>query len=359
LKAAVNKKELLAHIFFWVLYIAWAQKQILSDLDVDAIYPFWTILLNYVTELSIVYFVACIVLPVLHKKKKIVAGIALGLFCLAAYMIIIYLLETRVEPYIYKTPAVDFSFSEVVNGLSWRFLKFLFFGIAYYFLKEAFRLEREKHIAAKEKINQQLQLEEARRQVMEKEKLALENAALRAKINPHLLFNTLAVFRNSLLRSDQEAAKAMLDFSEMMRYTTSTEGPDGLVPVTEELQNIKRLINVHQYQFNHKLQIKYTEEGQLGGRIPAQVFITLVENGFKYGQLYDPENPLTIHLKISEENILSFSLQNKKRTDTVLPGGGIGMEYIRNRLQQVYGNDFTLHIENGPDHYAVQVIIEI
>jgi len=93
------------------------------------------------------------------------------------------------------------------------------------------------------------QLHVARRKAMEAAELradllAAETVALRSKVDPHLLFDSLAVV-SDVMASDVRAARNLLsDLSELLRASLGRDGR-GLVSLDEELGHVRRVLNIH------------------------------------------------------------------------------------------------------------------
>jgi two-component system, LytTR family, sensor kinase len=74
--------------------------------------------------------------------------------------------------------------------------------------------------------------------------LAAETAALRSKVNPRLLFDSLSIV-SEVMGSDVRAARNVLsDLSELLRASLGRDGR-ALIPLNEELDLLRRVLNVH------------------------------------------------------------------------------------------------------------------
>jgi two-component system, LytTR family, sensor kinase len=81
-----------------------------------------------------------------------------------------------------------------------------------------------------------------------------------------------------------------------------------------------------------------------------------VENALKYGVLKDPDNPLSIRLKISEEKIW-FQVTNKILQNPEVVSNGIGLNNIEKRLHRTYGNGFTCTLNRDHSFYSTILTI--
>jgi two-component system, LytTR family, sensor kinase len=93
------------------------------------------------------------------------------------------------------------------------------------------------------------QLHVARRKAMEAavlraDLLAAETTALRSKVDPHLLFESLSIVSH-VMGSDVRAARNVLsDLSELLRASLGSDGR-ALVSLNEELNHVRRVLNIH------------------------------------------------------------------------------------------------------------------
>lgn len=202
----------------------------------------------------------------------------------------------------------------------------------------------------KENLDIQLRL-----QHMENEKVIAEKQFLQSQINPHFLYNTLNFFYAKSLGLSQELAESVLLLSDIMRYSLEkNENSNGMVLLQDEIGHINNVIRINQYRFNNRLKINFLVSGNTASaRIIPLVLITLVENAFKHGELFDPSFPVTLALTIDEEkHSILFSVQNKKKTGPKEMGTGIGLENTRRRLNFAYGDKHSVIINDTDESYT-------
>lgn len=325
-------------IFLWKLSINYSQN--------PNHFMFWGTFLLFLEYVFAFYIFALYLLPRFLIPRKYIQFFCGVVVFLLVYLSIDYFFEMVVEKVLYGV-RYNISILKFALIVSHYYFLFGFIGALYYFANRTLINERR--------------LRQAEKSLHEKERLELENAALLAKINPHLLYNTLNAFYSRFVRSgDEDAAEAMLGFSKMMRYTIHQQNNEnGLVPLTEELTNIQRLIHIYQFQYNHTLHIQYMQQGGANGRVPAHTLLTLVENALKYGQLQNPTEPVVITVNAETAGQLRFTLHNAKRADNPEKGTGIGVHFVQKRLEQVYQKNFTFTIQNNPTTYSITIILRL
>ena len=204
-------------------------------------------------------------------------------------------------------------------------------GVKAYFLNE----EEKKHLA---------QLKE--------QSLKQQLDYLRYQINPHFIMNTLNNI-HALVDIDPEQAKdSIVDMSRMMRYLLY-ESDKQYVSLNNAVIFLKKYLNL--------MKLRYTDQVNVNVDVPENcsedialaplVFIPFVENAFKHGVAYD--KPSTIDIDIEKKNgRLLFHCHNTK-SHAKHEYGGVGLSNVTKRLELIYGNDYSLNIDNGEETYDV------
>lgn len=199
-----------------------------------------------------------------------------------------------------------------------------------------------------------------RQKELVKQKMDAELAAIKYQINPHFLFNSLSFIYSKTVPLSEEVSNAVLLLSDIMRYALGKEeDAEGKVALSQELTHLKNVIEINQMRFNNKLNIQYSEEiNNPNARITPLVLITLVENAFKHGDLLDPANPLVIRLETNEK-IISFIINNKKKKGTKELSTGIGLNNVKQRLQLMYADKHTFAVKENDDFYTAALTINL
>ncbi|HEV2703767.1 MAG TPA: histidine kinase [Steroidobacteraceae bacterium] len=179
---------------------------------------------------------------------------------------------------------------------------------------------------------------------------------LRAQIEPHFLFNTLATVR-MLVRHDRIAAVEMLD--NLMRYLsealpTLRQDESSL---SEELQLVAAYLRIHQIRMGARLSYELMVPEHLGTeRIPTMLLLTLVENALKHGI-----NPAVEGGSIQVSAARGDAALVLKVSDTgdglsVTEGHGMGLANIRARLSMLYGDGAILSLARNASHGMVATV---
>ncbi len=194
----------------------------------------------------------------------------------------------------------------------------------------------------------------------EQEKLLLEYAFLRSQVNPHFLHNTLNVLFSQAMEYSQELADNICKLSRMMRYSMeSIEHDSDKVPVQKELDNLKLLIEINNIRFADSRAIQYEIVGEPNGQmLPPLSIITIVENAFKYGDLKDPDHPLTIRVVLRPQQVY-FYCRNKKRKNNLQLSSGIGITNLSKRLDVAFKNKYNMDAKDEEGFYTFELTLNM
>lgn len=192
---------------------------------------------------------------------------------------------------------------------------------------------------------------------LERENLEQQLEYLKYQINPHFLMNTLNNI-HALVDIDQEQAKeSIVELSKIMRFVLY-DGSKQKVPLGRELQFLENYIQLMRMRVTDKVSIHVTMPEMIPDyEIPPLMLITFVENAFKHGVSYQQPSFINISINI-EGRQLFFHCENSKISQAEDKYGGVGLANAKRRLELIYGNQFTLNI-NDADTYQVDLIIPL
>ena len=193
---------------------------------------------------------------------------------------------------------------------------------------------------------------------LEKENLEQQLEYLRYQINPHFFMNTLNNI-HALVDIDPEKAKdTILELSKMMRFVLY-EGDKKGVPLTREFDFIRHYIQLMKLRYTDKVKITVELPAEVPDKqIPPLMLITFIENAFKHGISYQHESFIHIKADIEREQ-LRFLCRNSKADMPNQEKGGVGLQNVKQRLNLLYDNNYTLNIEDETDVYNVELTIPL
>jgi signal transduction histidine kinase len=185
--------------------------------------------------------------------------------------------------------------------------------------------------------------------------VASELSALRSKLNPHFLFNTLHSII-ALTRRDPGAAEtALFQFSDMLRYVLDTErsGVDR-VTLDAELDFVRDYLELEQLRLGQRLRVEWELDPDAGEHpLPALSLQPLVENSIKHA--FNPHSrPGVLRIATRREErdgSLTVSVSDDGPgvdEDAIARSPGLGIRTIRRRLQLDYGGRASFLVRTAP-----------
>ncbi len=179
-------------------------------------------------------------------------------------------------------------------------------------------------------------------------KTQAELQTLQSRINPHFLYNALNSIA-SLIHIDADRAEDMtLKLSKLFRYSINTQN-ENLTSVNEEVEIVNTYLDIERVRFGDRINFKIDVfEDVLNAQIPRFILQPLIENAIKHG-LNDKVEGGEISLVIDkQENKIILMV-----TDNGVPfpkelNAGYGLQSTYEKLQLLYGEQYTLQIVNEP-----------
>jgi len=214
--------------------------------------------------------------------------------------------------------------------------------VAAVLLVEANRSYREKERAgaqlAVEKANLQASLSEARLD------------ALRMQLQPHFLFNALHAISTLIMRGDNQGAHRMLlALSDFLRMTLDS-GKSQVVALDVEMEFLEAYLQIQRERFGDRLQVGLEIDALAHKAVlPALVLQPLVENSVRHGiGKVDGVGIININVTVREGRLMIEVADNGPGLTAEMPTEGVGLGNIRARLQQLYPDDYSFHLADGP-----------
>lgn len=168
-----------------------------------------------------------------------------------------------------------------------------------------------------------------------------ELAALRYQLNPHFLFNSFNSV-SSLVMEDrkQDAELMLLNLAEFVRAAL-VNGPSGRVRLGDEMELQRVYLEIEKTRFGERLDFEFDVPDDLRAiQVPALILQPLVENAVRHG-VDRTEDPVIIRLQASADNgLIRLQVADDARADggaKRVPGSGVGLANIRQRLKLEYG----------------------
>ncbi|MFC1564803.1 histidine kinase [candidate division KSB1 bacterium] len=211
-------------------------------------------------------------------------------------------------------------------------------------------------------ICQRLISEEKNHERIRRKSQRLENEMLKLSIQPHFIMNTLLSIIHLISNKPGKAIKLIQLLADEFRLINKFSSMS-MITVEEELQ----LCRIHLDLMGIRMRTQHemsTENLDLSEKIPPMIFHTLIENG------------LTHALNPEESGVFSLSSQNQGSITKYLfrNGGskliekgtngnnriseGLGILYVKARLEESFGNRWELNYGLKNNLWEVEINIE-
>ena len=200
--------------------------------------------------------------------------------------------------------------------------------------------------------------DEKKLQQLRTENLNQQLAYLKYQINPHFFMNTLNNI-HALVDIDPEKAKeSIIELSKLMRYVLY-DGNMQMASLQKESDFIDNYIELMRLRYSDRVDIRVERDKSLpDAMIAPLITITYVENAFKHGVSYNEESFIHIITHVKDGRFL-FTCRNSKHKESTEEHGGVGLENTRKRLNLIYGDDYSLNIDDGEKAYSVELDIPL
>ena len=202
--------------------------------------------------------------------------------------------------------------------------------------------------------------DEQRMTELERQNLQSEMDALQYQINPHFFMNTLNNI-HALIDIDTEAAKTtVIELSKMMRYVLY-DTVNQVTDITSDIRFIEHYIALMKIRYTDAVDVQFKINGDIpkGAKVPPLLLIVFVENAFKHGVSYSEPSFVDITISCDQERAYA-EIRNSRHPKSKAQCGGVGLENVRKRLELIYGDDYSLKIDDSnPKEYIVNTSIPI
>ena len=184
----------------------------------------------------------------------------------------------------------------------------------------------------------------------EKEHIKLQVSAMISQMQPHFLYNCLAIIEALCETDPKLAAQATSAFSDYLRENMIFAEKSNPISMSEELNHIKTYVWLEQLRFQNKLNIEYDIKCT-SFHLPALSVQPMVENAIKHGVCKDKEGG-TVRISTYETDrsyIVTViddgtGFDVRKRIDNGKPH--LGIENSRYRIREMVGG--SLDIKSAP-----------
>jgi signal transduction histidine kinase len=187
------------------------------------------------------------------------------------------------------------------------------------------------------------------RERLERQSVAARMEAMRSRMEPHFLFNTLANIQQLV---DSQSPKASKVLSSLIAYlrTAIVEDRNGLATLAQEFDRAKHYLAIMQMRMPDRLKFEINLPPELDQQVvPTFAVLTLVENAVAHG--IDPtEHGGTIYVSaaFADTDMVNINVLDTGAAFSSQPAEGFGLRNLRERLIVVCEGRATLSLQSTP-----------
>ncbi|MCU1169515.1 sensor histidine kinase [Stenotrophomonas maltophilia] len=167
----------------------------------------------------------------------------------------------------------------------------------------------------------------------EAERSALERDALRARLNPHFMFNALNNLRALILEDPERARDMVTRLSRTLRQALAHNRSEQ-VTLAEELVVVDDYLAIEAVHFEQRLQVsQHIDADAMQAQLPAMALQLLVENAIKHGIASRPGGGEVQIRATLDNDVLRLQVDNPLGSaNEPTHGHGVGLAYLRAQL---------------------------
>jgi sensor histidine kinase YesM len=185
----------------------------------------------------------------------------------------------------------------------------------------------------------------------EKNKQA-ELQSLRAKINPHFLYNSLNSIASLASTDARKTEQMALALSDFFKYSIN-RGQKQMNSLSEELGAIRTYLEIEEVRFGDRLNFEIDcPEEFLSVQIPQLLIQPLVENAIKHGLSQITENGEIGITVFKENSFLKIQISDNGPAFPDGPLSGFGIRNTQERISLIYGEKASVNWQNGEKKFV-------
>ncbi|MEO6684371.1 MAG: histidine kinase [Dyadobacter sp.] len=187
---------------------------------------------------------------------------------------------------------------------------------------------------------------------LEQQKTSFELELLRAKVNPHFLYNVHNTIAGLISKDPVRAEEMVLLLSKFFRFTLD-KNSSTYHSITDELAIIRTYLEMQKIRFGDRMDFEISvDPNAFSVQIPSFILQPIVENAVKHGIEKSVGNGFVkVNIRFDEENMM-ITISDSGPEFSAIPGSGMGLQMVRSKLDLLYPENFTLELHNQPEKYV-------
>ena len=234
----------------------------------------------------------------------------------------------------------------------WHEFNYWYFGSLFVFLSWTLLYYAIKYYELLTLEHQKLLEESALKREEKYRRLAAESSArdaqlqmLRYQLNPHFLFNTLNAINALVKLNENNKAQNMIQrLSKFLRHTLEQEGGQN-VSLEKELESLQLYLNIEKTRFEDRLTLEFDiDPAARLALVPSLILQPIIENSMKYAIAASEEGgTVSVGACVQGDHLQLEVSDSGPGMNNATPGQGrgIGLRNTLDRLETLYGSDYT------------------
>ncbi|WP_308992151.1 sensor histidine kinase [Mariniflexile litorale] len=194
---------------------------------------------------------------------------------------------------------------------------------------------------------------------IEVQRASTELHFLKHQLSPHFLFNSLNSIYSLTTKKSNDAPEAIITLSELMRYMLYETNSE-FVSLSKEVEYIQNYLKLQRLRIANNKDVILNIRGAIANqKIRPLLFISFIENAFKYGTDFKGHTEVKIEINI-QDNDLHFKCINvigNRKTDK--GSSGIGLQNTKERLELLYPNKHKLEVQEKDSRFVVNLELKL
>lgn len=182
--------------------------------------------------------------------------------------------------------------------------------------------------------------------------------AIRARVNPHFLFNTLNTATALVHDQPDQAERILLDLSDLFRAALSGNEETG---IEQELLLTRHYLEIEALRLGDRLDVSWTLPTPLPAiSVPALSLQTLAENAIHHGIEANPTGGRILIEVVQEAGKAVLRVSNPMPVDMpTLPRHQVGLAASRARIEAMTGGTGELRTRQDGGQFVAEIILPL
>jgi sensor histidine kinase YesM len=191
---------------------------------------------------------------------------------------------------------------------------------------------------------------------LEQQQTVFELELLRAKINPHFLYNMHNTIAGLISKDPVKAEELVLLLSRFFRFTLNKDSAT-FHSVRDELDIITTYLHMQYIRYENRMVYTITAAPEsLHLKIPSFILQPLVENAVKHGiESSTAIGFIDVTISLQEDRMV-INIADSGPAFPDVPGSGMGLQIVMNKLKLLYAENFNIELNNTPEKYVRLII---